>query len=174
MSDPPGLRLTLLRHGRAETQAPGQADFDRALDRRGIAEVAGMARRWLELGRRPDELRASAALRTRQTADTFARELGLPPDALRFERALYLADPATLIGSIRATDARVRHLMLVGHNPGLADLVRHLAPGAEVAGFETAATCSMRILAPEWGGLGQGAVADLQYDSPSRPDDARA
>ena len=83
MSAGTGLRLTLARHGRAEDQAPGQGDFERALDRRGMTEVAGMARRSLDTGMRPDLLLASAARRTSQTAATFARVLELPPSSVR-------------------------------------------------------------------------------------------
>jgi phosphohistidine phosphatase len=163
-----GLRLTLVRHGRAEPQAAGQADFDRALDRRGLAEVAGMAQRCLELGVVPQELRASAALRTQQTAAAFARVFELPVDRVRLERGLYLAAAAALLESVHATAADVRHLMLVGHNPGLAELAQLLAPRVRLEGFATAATCTMRFDGADWRGLRAGAAADVRYESPEQ------
>ncbi len=161
-----GLRLTLVRHGRAEPQTAGQADFDRALDRRGLAEVAGMAQRCLELGVVPQELHASAALRTQQTAAAFARAFELPADRVRFERGLYLAAAATLLESLRATAADVRHLMLVGHNPGVAELAQQLAPRCRLEGFATAAICTMRFDTADWRALQPGAAEDVLYESP--------
>ncbi|MCU0759298.1 MAG: histidine phosphatase family protein [Steroidobacteraceae bacterium] len=163
-----GLRLTLVRHGRAEQQAPGQLDFDRALDRRGVAEVAGMAQRCLESGRLPDRLRASAALRTRQTAETFARVLSIPAGDVSFERGLYLAEAGELLALLRATPPDTRHLMLVGHNPGIGDLAHQFAPAARLAGFETAATCTIRLEARMWRDLRPGEALEVQYDSPAR------
>lgn len=168
MSAERGLRLTLARHGRAEDKAPGQTDFERSLDRRGVAEVAGMARRWLETGVRPDILVASAARRTTQTAAAFARVLGVPAHQVREARELYLASAETLLETVRATEASVHHLMVVGHNPGLVELAQLLAPRARLEGFETAATCTMRLDARDWSAARAGAARDLQYDSPAR------
>jgi phosphohistidine phosphatase len=163
-----GLRLTLVRHGRAEDKSPGQGDFDRALDRRGVAEVAAMARRCLDLGLVPDLLRASAAVRTRQTAESFARVLSVPAVQVSLERELYLAEPDALLGCIRATPPGARHLMLVGHNPGLAELAQQFAPQARLAGFETAATCTIRLGIGSWDALRPGEAAEVHYESPPR------
>jgi phosphohistidine phosphatase len=163
-----GLRLTLVRHGRAEDKGSGQADFDRALDRRGVAEVAGMARRCLELELVPDLLRASAAVRTRQTAEAFAQVLRLPASALSFERELYLAEVDTLLEAIRDSADEARHLMLVGHNPGIGELAQRFAPRARLAGFETAATCTLRLDARSWRDIRLDQAVDFRYDSPSR------
>ena len=163
-----GLRLTLVRHGRAESQAAGQADFDRALDRRGLAEVAGMAQRCLELGVVPQELRASTARRTRQTAAAFARAFELPEDRVRLERGLYLAAAATLLEAVRATAADERHLMQVAHNPGLAELAQQLAPRTRLESFATAAICTMRFDTADWRALRPGAVEDVLYESPEQ------
>lgn len=162
------LRLTLVRHGRAEDKGSGQADFDRSLDRRGVAEVAGMARRCLELSLVPDRVRASAAVRTRQTAEAFAQVLQVPASALSFERGLYLAEVDTLLEAIRGSAEDARHLMLVGHNPGIGELAQQFAPRAQLAGFETAATCTMRLAARAWRDVRPGGALDVRYDSPSR------
>ena len=69
---------------------------------------------------------------------------------------------------MRATEASVHHLMVVGHNPGLVELAQLLAPRARLEGFETAATCTMRLDARDWSAARAGAARDLQYDSPAR------
>jgi phosphohistidine phosphatase len=163
-----GRRLTLVRHGHAEDKGPGQRDFDRALDPRGRAEIAEMARRCLDLGLVPDLLVTSAAVRARQTAAAFERLLERRSPPLRVEAGLYLAEAESLLAFIRGTDAGVTHLMLVAHNPGLADLAQQLAPEARFTGFETAATCSMLFAADGWPGIAAGLAEELRYDSPGR------
>jgi phosphohistidine phosphatase len=169
VSSPSGRRrLTLVRHGHAEDKEPAHRDFDRALDRRGRAEVAEMARRCLELGLLPDLLVTSAAVRAVQTAAAFERLLESPAPPLQVEPGLYLAEAGTLLDFIRGTDDGVDHLMLVAHNPGLGDLAQQLAPGARFSGFETAATCSMQFTADSWRGVGAGRAEQVRYDTPGR------
>ncbi len=165
-------RLTLVRHGRAEQKGSGQRDFDRALDRRGLAEATGMAHRWRDSGLPPDLLVASAALRTVQTAEAFQRVLARPARPLRIEPSLYLAEVAALLECIRATDDEVAHLMLIGHNPGLSDLAVQLAPSARFAGFDTGASCSMEFAAVSWSVLQLGQAQDFRYEAPGRFHDA--
>lgn len=162
------LRLTLVRHGHAENKGPGHRDIDRALDRRGIAEVTEMARRCLDLGLVPDLLIASAALRTVQTADAFARMLERSPSQRLVEPSLYLAEASTLLERICEVPDTIAHLMVVGHNPGLGDLAGQLAPAARFSGFETAATCSMAFSAASWLHIRHGQAAEARYDSPGR------
>lgn len=163
------LRLTLVRHGHAVPQAPaGQTDFERPLDRKGQAEAAEMARRYLELGLLPDLVRTSAAKRAHETASTFVRVMSLPAERLRPERNLYLADVDALLAAIRETDAGVRHLMVVAHNPGLGDLAQCFAPRAQLRGFETCATCTLELRAGGWSEVRLGQADDLRYDAPGR------
>lgn len=161
-------RLTLVRHGHAATTGAAHRDFDRALDRRGVAEVSEMARRCVDLGPVPDLLLASTALRTVQTAATFQRMLEGAPRRLRLEPSLYLAEAATLLDCIRETDDGVAHLMVIAHNPGLGDLAEQLAPAARFSGFETGATCSMQFATADWDLVRPGLAEDVRYDAPGR------
>ena len=52
-----------------------------------------------------------------------------------FDRQLYLADSAKILADIRTMDASIDQLLVVGHNPGIADLalalgdIKNYAPG---------------------------------------------
>ena len=72
MSEDKAKRLTLIRHANAE-QDVDVRDFERPLSRKGRGEAEEMARRFQERGLAPDLILVSAAVRTRETADTFAR-----------------------------------------------------------------------------------------------------
>jgi phosphohistidine phosphatase len=161
-------RLTLVRHGQAEWQAAALADFDRPLTRRGRAEAASTARR---LRAREDEpppglLLTSPAVRARQTAEILAQELDLPARAVKTVDALYLAPPAEIRAAIAATGGRVGHLLIVGHNPGLSELARELAPEARLDGLATGACCRLTFDAPDWRSL--GIASEAACEAPGR------
>ena len=84
-------RLTLVRHASAEQDADVR-DFERPLSRKGHNEALEMARRFQERGLMPDLILASAATRTRETAETFAKVLGVAARLLQADDALYLAE----------------------------------------------------------------------------------
>ena len=119
-------QLVLLRHAHAEPATAGQSDFDRPLSPEGIAE-AEAAGVWLEQhGYRPDRIVFSPARRTRETLERVLAVLGnvesLP------EPRIYEATPGTLMAIADAHKDGGRVLM-VGHNPGLEQIVALLASG---------------------------------------------
>ncbi len=130
-------RLTVLRHGHAVDRCP-TGDFDRALDERGHAEIERAARELRALSSLPSLILASPARRTRESAAVLQRVWAEPEDAtaaaglarrtevqLRFEPRLYLARVDTLQDIITLQAPLQTHLLLVGHNPGLSDLLQH-------------------------------------------------
>ena len=60
-------RLILLRHGKAEADAPTGQDFDRALTGRGRRDAALVARELAEAGSAPDLVLVSPAVRAKET-----------------------------------------------------------------------------------------------------------
>ena len=59
--------------------------------------------------------------RTRQTLDLALKAANQHPQT-RLDRAVYLAEPHTLLEVVRRTPGNVRSLMMIGHNPGMAEL----------------------------------------------------
>ncbi len=138
------MRLSLLRHGVAETHSDA-GDFERRLAPRGFEQARWAADRLQSLGvMLPDRVLSSPALRTRQTAETLIEGLALPPACLELISPLYLADLGTLTaliqgiatGGVAADADSPRHILLVGHNPGLSELAQHL--GAQLPTHELA------------------------------------
>ena len=89
MSTEKARRLSLVRHANAE-QDSDVRDFERPLSRKGQGEALEMARRFQERGLVPDLILASAAVRTRETAEAFARILGVASRLLQADDSLYL------------------------------------------------------------------------------------
>lgn len=159
-------RLTLMRHADARWKDADVSDLDRPLNRRGTAAAEAMARRLQELGLVPDLLLASPARRTQQTAAILARELSLP--RVLCEESLYLAGAGDLMKTVQATGPRVAHLLLVGHNPGVSELVRQLVPQDGKRALGPAALCSIAFEAEHWSAISAGCVKDVQRAEPGR------
>jgi len=160
-------RLTLIRHANAE-QDVDVRDFERPLSRKGQGEALDMARRFQERGLIPDLILASAALRTRETADTFAKVLGVLPRLLQADDALYLADGEQILGAIRAVGPRVTHLMVIGHNPGISAAAISLAPEAVTQDLPTCGTLTMTVSCATWNLIDRRCVRETERDSPRR------
>jgi phosphohistidine phosphatase len=162
-------RLTLMRHGDAQWKDPQISDFARPLNRRGIAEADAMARRLVELALVPDLLLVSPAQRTLQTAEAVARELSLTNRHVRRVEALYLARASDVLQIVHTTGPRLPHLMIIGHNPGLSELARQLAPGYGIEGLTTAAICSMTFDTDTWSEIGPDVVHGARHEVPPSP-----
>jgi phosphohistidine phosphatase len=155
-----------MRHGDARWQDPALSDLERPLSRRGNSATESMARRLLELQLVPDLLLASPARRTQQTADILARALALPARRVLREEGLYLASAADLLKVAQATGPRVAHLLVVGHNPGISELVQLLVPRGEEDGLSTAAVCSISFAAEEWTAIAPECVREVRRERP--------
>ena len=161
MSGDAARRLSLVRHANAE-QDSDVRDFDRPLSRKGRNEAEDMAKRFLERELVPDLILTSAAVRTRETADAFARVLGVPARLLQADDALYLADGEQILAMIRAVGPRVTHLMVIGHNPGISAAAISLAPEAVTTDLPTCGTLTMRVTCANWGIIDRRGVRDAE------------
>jgi phosphohistidine phosphatase len=118
-------RLFLLRHAKAERDVPGIDDETRALTRRGREDAARIGRFLREEAYVADLILCSTALRTRETLESLLPELGVKP-AVQYLAELYLARRDTILSVIRQAREGAGSLMIVGHNPGLANCAHEL------------------------------------------------
>ena len=163
-------QLTILRHAKSSWDKPEQDDFDRPLNDRGRKAAARMGRELEKRGMRFDVVLASPAARVRETLDGLAKRHGHFDPDIRFEKALYLADSATLLDQLKSLSDDVRAPMLVGHNPGLERLILLLTADdgkglrERVAeGYPTGALAVIDLPAARWSGVewGSGTLAEL-------------
>ena len=119
------MHLTLLRHGLAAMISP-TGDFARELETRGWDQARAAAVVLQQSGLPlPDRILCSPAMRTRQTAARVMQELALDEALLQLDQRLYLASAETLL-EVVGEQRDPRHLLLVGHNPGLSELALRL------------------------------------------------
>ena len=116
--------LILLRHGKSDWSG-GEADHLRPLAGRGRRQVP-VAGRWLADNVGVIDLAViSPAERTRETWRLAAAELAVPPPVREDDR-VYAGSAPSLLGVLRELPEELATVALVGHNPGLEDLVASL------------------------------------------------
>ncbi|MGL4543917.1 MAG: SixA phosphatase family protein [Polymorphobacter sp.] len=153
-------KLILLRHAKSVEDPVGR-DFDRPLNRRGKRAGIRMGQWFADEGVHFDAVLASPALRVRATIEAVEQGIGFAL-APKFEPRIYLASAATLLEVVQATDDAAASLLLVGHNPGLEDLVLILAAEgdalraqAEIK-YPTATIAVLEVDVARWADVDEG------------------
>jgi phosphohistidine phosphatase len=121
----PLRRLVVLRHAKS-AWPDGVPDHERPLAARGRRDAPAAGRVLAEADWLPDLALCSTAVRARQTWELASAQWGTPPP-VRLQPRLYAADVPDLLDAVHEVPAAVRTLLLIGHNPGLAELVLELA-----------------------------------------------
>ena len=123
--------LILLRHGKSDWDAETD-DFHRPLKNRGKkgAKKIGL---WLKKNSLiPDHVISSPAKRTKSTAEIACKIMGISIESIEWNKRIYLASENQIVKAIQSCPSEINRLMIVGHNPGLEQLVLLLA-GKELA-----------------------------------------
>jgi phosphohistidine phosphatase len=120
------LTLSLLRHAKSSWSDARLKDIERPLNDRGEAAAPRIGAFMARKGLVPDLILCSPSVRTRQTLELVLRRLKASPEIV-YEHTLYLGSPAAMLKRLRQVPRRVRHTMIVGHNPGLQALGLALA-----------------------------------------------
>ena len=114
--------LLILRHAKSSWKEPGTRDHDRPLNKRGKRDAPRIGELIKTEGVVPDLIVSSTALRAKTTACTVAEHARYDGE-LVFEPDLYLAAPEVYIEQLSLLPDDVTRVMMVGHNPGLAQLL---------------------------------------------------
>ncbi len=112
-------RLLLLRHAKAAREAGG-GDRERPLTRRGREDAARAGRYLVEENLIPDLAVVSDARRTRESLDCLMTA-ALRKFKILIDPELYLAEDFILLSELHKTPDAVRAMLVIGHNPGLAE-----------------------------------------------------
>lgn len=104
------------------------SDRYRPLEPRGERELTWLAAHGAEQIERPDLIVTSPALRALATAQAVAAAFGRGADALRSDERLYGGGGRGLLSVLAGLDDALDCVVLVGHNPEVSAVGRHLAP----------------------------------------------
>ena len=159
--------LYLLRHAKSGPAERGEDDHARSLTGRGH-RAADLVGELLETRpEAPELVLCSSSRRTRETLAHVLDRLSARP-RVEIDPGLYLADRDVLLSRVRELPEEVEHALLVGHNPGIAELARYLATKgpAELLEnlrrkFPTAALAILRLEGARWRDVQRGARLDV-------------
>jgi len=164
-------RLYLVRHAKSSWDHPGLDDFDRPLNERGMRDALDMGKYLAKLGVLPDAIVTSPAVRARQTSEALAPAMRISVDNLREDGRIYAASVPVMLEVIREWDETWNSVMMIGHNPDIAELAMMLTgepvgrvPTCAVMEIEMDATCWADILA-ECGMLASKSTPKVIQDS---------
>ncbi|MDO0931351.1 histidine phosphatase family protein [Streptomyces sp. DG2A-72] len=157
----PLRRLVVLRHAKS-AWPDGVADHARPLAPRGRRDAPAAGIALAEADCLPDLALCSTAVRARQTWELASAQWGTPPP-VRHDPRLYAADVPDLLSVVHDVSAEVETLLLIGHNPGLEELVLALAGDSlddalerVRVKFPTSAIAVLAWYGTSWRGLAPG------------------
>lgn len=171
--------LTLLRHAKSSWDDPVARDFDRPLNGKGQRAALTVGRYMRSEGMTFDHVVASPAARIVETVEQV--ETGYGSDlAPAWDRRVYLASASTLLDVIHDLPRETTSVLLIGHNPGLEDLILALIP--DRAGdalrdsveekFPTAAIAVMTFEVAEWAAVRADSGTLVRFTRPRDLDPA--
>jgi phosphohistidine phosphatase len=154
-------RLVIIRHAKS-AWPEGVPDAQRPLNKRGRRDAPAVGR-WLRdhVGH-IDAAVCSPAVRTGQTWELLAATLDGAPVPIVDDR-VYAATAQTLLTVVREIPDDAGSAVLVGHNPGVSDLVALLS--GEEPGMRTSAVAVLELAGP-WTNAAPGAARLVAHATP--------
>lgn len=157
--------LYLLRHAKSSWNDASLRDFDRPLNHRG-REAAELIGRFLTSEKLSLPLvLSSTALRARETTEIVLKSAGLQAE-LRYDERIYEANLPRLLEVLSGIEDEKELALLVGHNPGLEELLAFLT--SEGGHMPTGALVKMTLAGSTWKGLREGVVCVEWFATPKK------
>ena len=126
-----------MRHAKSSWKDSHLPDQARPLNKRGQKDAPRMGKLLKESGLIPQRIYSSTAERARQTAVAVAEKLGYGGEIIYLD-ALYLAEPSAIVDVLKSVPDGIECVLVIGHNPGMEQLVQFLHRLFSAPGFFTA------------------------------------
>ena len=150
--------LYILRHAKSDWGDASLRDFDRPLNDRGWKAAKAIGREMRDRDLIPDLVLLSPSARTTETLARVEEGFGASFEKVE-ERTIYLAETETLLALVTSAPSKSDRLMIVGHNPGMHELVLALAKGPQdlrdeaAIKFPTGALAEISFDVSDWSGV---------------------
>jgi len=139
--------LLLLRHAKSSWKDSDIDDHERPLNKRGKKDAPKMGRLLNNEHLLPDLIISSSAKRCRKTTEHVIHASGYRGET-RISNELYEATADTLVDLFAKQPDEVTRLLLIGHNPGLEELLERLI--GVYTPLTTAALCLIELPIETW------------------------
>jgi len=157
--------ILFARHAKSDWNQPGYSDFDRPLNPKGETVAPVMAS---EIHKKysVDQIISSDAARALATATHYKSAL-TPQRELVHEHLLYNASHMDIARVVNNLSNAYTSVMLVGHNPGMTEIVNYYAPDS----LDDMPTCSVAIVQFEinaWNEITQNTGKLMAFETPNK------
>jgi phosphohistidine phosphatase len=139
--------LFLLRHAKSSWSDASLTDFERPLNERGKKAAPRIGKYMRRHKLKPQLILCSPAKRARETVALVSAAASLTAE-LRYDERIYEASLTTLRAVVSQLDESAKTVLLVGHNPGLEELLESLT--GEVQRLPTAALAHITLHIERW------------------------
>lgn len=153
-------RLIILRHAKSSWDNADVSDYDRKLNKRGEKSAELMGEFLAAKQGNVDLILSSSAVRAFSTARIVAQMLNYNIEEIETTKKLYLAWVNDILKTIYSISDNTDSCILVGHNPGLTDLVNHF--GVSLDNLPTASVVCFEFEAQSWEDISRE-NADLKW-----------
>ncbi len=161
------MKLWLIRHAKSDWHSAAASDFERPLNPRGERDGPRMAD-WLGGQTQPAAwIWTSDAARALATANFVARGFAAAAPQTVPEHRLYLASAARILDVVRGTPPDQTSVAVVGHNPGMTELLNRLTGAPVTDNLPTFGVARLEV-ADTWAALAFGTAALDFWTSPKR------
>jgi phosphohistidine phosphatase len=150
--------LLILRHAKSSWKQAELADHDRPLNKRGKRDAPRMGDLLRSEDLVPDLIISSTARRARKTAEAVAQTSGYDGE-ITLTKEFYLAGPDEYLQVLSDLPDEFQRVLVVGHNPGLEELLELLTDSSER--LPTAALAQVKLDAKRWRDVGADIRAEL-------------
>ena len=134
-------RLLILRHAKSSWNNAELSDFERPLNKRGRQAAPRMGYWIAENDIAPDVVICSTARRAQQTYQLVQNAVSWDVETIHTEK-LYLAPAHTYIEHLSQLADNTSTAMVIGHNPGMEELVFQLC-----GEYHPMPTCALAVIA---------------------------
>ncbi len=138
-------QLILLRHAKSDWYSLAPRDIDRPLNARGRNNATRVGEWFRGSAYHPERILCSVAQRTRETLDRVLSRAGWPDVEIAYHPDLYLASATRIIDRVRDNMDTCDRIMVVGHNPGMDEVLLHFCPDIEVED-KLMTTCAFAVI----------------------------
>ena len=159
--------LLIIRHCEASFNSDTNRDFDRPLTENGISQSVLLGQKINSYPFDLDAFYVSPALRTMETLRGISRELDVAPRIMDAEE-IYEATENVLKACINRFDDQFDHVVLLGHNPSVAQIFAYLS--FEIRDYTPGTSSWIQFEVDSWSEIGQNSGQLMDYYYPGQMD----
>ena len=139
--------VLILRHAKSSWKHPELTDHNRPLNKRGKRDAPCIGKLLKNEHLVPEAMISSTAKRTRATAEAVAKAADYKGE-VTLNRSLYAAGPEAYLDVLHDLSDDYVRVLIVGHNPGLDELVEMLT--GETHPMSTCSLAQIRLHVDGW------------------------